>query len=273
MRQFADMVGISNPYLSQIERGLRDPSEKVLDAIARSLDVSADALYAQAGGAEDAEEAEEPAARVAIREDPHLSPRQRQALLEVYDSFLAARGMPRRRRRRSRRELGRGDRASPARRRRGGTATRRGAACAGPGALVDAGQDRRPVLAQRLVAHEEPEVPAGGHAPDHVAGGRGDRSPRREDLVGRGDVVGGAGQQVQRAGDAAEVDPLAADLQRAADERVVAEQALDDPQVEGARDVLGVLEPVLEVRGSARGGARRGGRRAAGAAWRPRSRA
>jgi transcriptional regulator with XRE-family HTH domain len=101
MRQFADMVGISNPYLSQIERGLRDPSEKVLEAIARSLDVSADALYAQAGGPEDGEEAEEPAARAAIREDPRLSPRQRQALLEVYDSFLAARGVPRRRRRRS----------------------------------------------------------------------------------------------------------------------------------------------------------------------------
>ena len=49
MRQFADMVGISNPYMSQIERGLRDPSEKVLAAIARNLDVSADALYEQAG--------------------------------------------------------------------------------------------------------------------------------------------------------------------------------------------------------------------------------
>ena len=49
MRQFAGMAGISNPYLSQIERGLREPSERVVDAIARSLETSADALYEQAG--------------------------------------------------------------------------------------------------------------------------------------------------------------------------------------------------------------------------------
>ena len=49
MRQFAELAGISNPYLSQIERGLRAPSETVLDSIARTLKVSADALYKQAG--------------------------------------------------------------------------------------------------------------------------------------------------------------------------------------------------------------------------------
>ena len=49
MRKFAAMVGISNPYMSQIERGLRDPSEAVLEAIARNLHLSADALYEQAG--------------------------------------------------------------------------------------------------------------------------------------------------------------------------------------------------------------------------------
>jgi hypothetical protein len=58
-------------------------------------------------------------------------------------------------------------------------------------------------------------------------------------------VVGGAGQQVQRA-DRAKVDGAAADLEVAADQRVVAEQSLDDPQVERPREVLGVLEPVLE---------------------------
>ena len=99
MRQFAGLVGISNPYLSQIERGLREPSEKVLDAIARNLDVSADVLYRQAGLDPDAEDEEEGAARAAIREDPRLSPRQRQALLEVYDAFVGA-GRPARRRRR-----------------------------------------------------------------------------------------------------------------------------------------------------------------------------
>jgi transcriptional regulator with XRE-family HTH domain len=99
MRQFAGLVGISNPYLSQIERGLREPSEKVLEAIARNLDVSADVLYRQAGMDPDAGEEEESPTRVAIREDPRLSPRHRQALLEVYDAFVGARPARRRRRR------------------------------------------------------------------------------------------------------------------------------------------------------------------------------
>jgi len=99
MRQFAELVGISNPYLSQIERGLRAPSEKVVEAIARNLDVSADVLYRQAGLDPDAAEDDEPPARVAIREDPRLHPRQRQALLEVYDAFVGE-GRPVRRRRR-----------------------------------------------------------------------------------------------------------------------------------------------------------------------------
>jgi transcriptional regulator with XRE-family HTH domain len=99
MRQLAAIVGISNPYLSQIERGLREPSEKVLDAIARGLDLSTEALYEQAGLDAD-DEAEEPPARAAIREDPRLSARQRRALIEVYDAFVAAGGAPRPRRRR-----------------------------------------------------------------------------------------------------------------------------------------------------------------------------
>jgi transcriptional regulator with XRE-family HTH domain len=88
LRQLADLVGISNPYLSQIERGLREPSEKVLDAIARSLELSAEGLYEQGGrrrGEEDDEEA--PAVVAAIRADRSLTARQRQALLEVYDAF------------------------------------------------------------------------------------------------------------------------------------------------------------------------------------------
>jgi transcriptional regulator with XRE-family HTH domain len=88
LRQLADLVGISNPYLSQIERGLREPSEKVLDAIARSLELSAEGLYEQGGrrrGEEDDEE--EPAVVAAIRADRGLTARQRQALLEVYDAF------------------------------------------------------------------------------------------------------------------------------------------------------------------------------------------
>ncbi|MDP8943803.1 MAG: helix-turn-helix domain-containing protein [Actinomycetota bacterium] len=99
MRQFAQMVGISNPYLSQIERGLREPSEKVVEAIAESLKVSADALFEQAGMAADAEP-EANAVVEAIRADPALSARQRQAMIEIYEAFTAERAQTRSRRRR-----------------------------------------------------------------------------------------------------------------------------------------------------------------------------
>jgi transcriptional regulator with XRE-family HTH domain len=99
MRQFATLAGISNPYLSQIERGLREPSERVLDAIAATLEVSAASLYEQAGVIVD-EEPETGALEQAVREDPRLTGRQRQALLEVYRAFVAqARPVPRSRRR------------------------------------------------------------------------------------------------------------------------------------------------------------------------------
>jgi transcriptional regulator with XRE-family HTH domain len=99
MRQFATLAGISNPYLSQIERGLREPSERVLDAIAAALEVSAATLYEQAGVTVD-EEPETGVLEQAIREDPRLTGRQRQALLEVYRAFVAhARPVPRSRRR------------------------------------------------------------------------------------------------------------------------------------------------------------------------------
>lgn len=88
MRQFASLAGISNPYLSQIERGLREPSERVLDAIAAALQVSADTLYEEAGMTV-GEEPETSAVEQAVREDPRLTGRQRQALLEVYRSFSA----------------------------------------------------------------------------------------------------------------------------------------------------------------------------------------
>jgi len=96
MRQFARTVGISNPYLSQIERGLRDPSEQVLKAIADSLETTVDVLYEQAGVRYD-EDGAEPAVIAAIRADPALTARQRSALLEVYDAFTG-RSAPRRRR-------------------------------------------------------------------------------------------------------------------------------------------------------------------------------
>src|SRR5688500_8304980 len=85
MRQLADLVGISNPYLSQIERGLREPSEKVRDAIAQNLHLSAEALSEQ--GACHDDEGGESAVVTAIRADPKLTARQRRALLEVYSAF------------------------------------------------------------------------------------------------------------------------------------------------------------------------------------------
>jgi transcriptional regulator with XRE-family HTH domain len=98
MRQFADLAGISNPYLSQIERGLRRPSESVLDAIASALQVSAETLYEEAGVGVD-EVPEDGAVEEAIRLDPRLTGRQRQALLEVYAAFVAQARLPSRQRR------------------------------------------------------------------------------------------------------------------------------------------------------------------------------
>src|SRR5439155_6762867 len=72
MRQLARMVGISNPYLSQIERGLREPSDRVLEAIARQLEVSADTLYEQAGFSKQ-DDQEESDVITAIRDDPDLT--------------------------------------------------------------------------------------------------------------------------------------------------------------------------------------------------------
>jgi transcriptional regulator with XRE-family HTH domain len=88
MRQFAELAGISNPYLSQIERGLRAPSQKVLDGIASALQISADALYEQAGMTPPGAEPEDNAVLEAIAADPRLTARQRTALSEIYKSFV-----------------------------------------------------------------------------------------------------------------------------------------------------------------------------------------
>jgi transcriptional regulator with XRE-family HTH domain len=97
MRQLADLVGISNPYLSQIERGLREPSERVVEAIADNLEMSAESLKrhrrrsAESGGGGNGEE---PAVVAAIRADKALSAAQRRALIEIYESFTSSRGGP-----------------------------------------------------------------------------------------------------------------------------------------------------------------------------------
>lgn len=99
MRQFADAVGISNPYLSQIERGLRTPSEAVFHAIAESLQMSADDLYARAGFTEPApaDDGEPAALETAIEAASELTASQRRALGEIYRAFIDANAVRRRR--------------------------------------------------------------------------------------------------------------------------------------------------------------------------------
>lgn len=93
MRNLAAAVGISNPYLSQIERGLRAPSEAVLNAIAESLETSVDRLYAEAGFVEptppgNAEH--QPGLEAGIEAATELTPAQRRALVEIYRGFIDA---------------------------------------------------------------------------------------------------------------------------------------------------------------------------------------
>ena len=98
LRQLADLTEVSNPYLSQIERGLHEPSVRVLKSIARALNVSAETLLGQAGlledeeagGASGANGRPRPDTEVAIRSDPDLSDAQKDALLGVYRSYIAA---------------------------------------------------------------------------------------------------------------------------------------------------------------------------------------
>jgi transcriptional regulator with XRE-family HTH domain len=89
MRQLADLVGISNPYLSQIERGLREPSERVIEAIADNLEMSAEALKRHRQRSARPGQGEEPTVVAAIRADPDLSPKQRAALIAVYEALVA----------------------------------------------------------------------------------------------------------------------------------------------------------------------------------------
>jgi transcriptional regulator with XRE-family HTH domain len=85
LRQLAQNAGISNPYLSQIERGLRRPSADILQQIAKGLRISAEALYVQAGFLEDRPPGS--MVREAVMTDPELTQRQRQMLIEIYESF------------------------------------------------------------------------------------------------------------------------------------------------------------------------------------------
>jgi transcriptional regulator with XRE-family HTH domain len=84
LRKLSEMAGISNPYLSQIERGLRKPSAEILQQIARALEISSETLYVRAGILEEREGADLVAE---IRRDPDLSEEQKKTLIRIYSSF------------------------------------------------------------------------------------------------------------------------------------------------------------------------------------------
>ncbi|HET8602288.1 MAG TPA: helix-turn-helix transcriptional regulator [Marmoricola sp.] len=88
LRQLADQAGVSNPYLSQIERGLRRPSAEVLQQLAKALRISAEQVYVQAGIL-NAEDEQVRSVELAILADPVLTERQKQSLLDVYQAFRA----------------------------------------------------------------------------------------------------------------------------------------------------------------------------------------
>ena len=90
LRQLSELAGVSNPYLSQIERGLKKPSAEILQQLAKGLEISAETLYVRAGILEDRDRSvEQPLGVVhAIEADPLLTRRQRDALIDIYTSFV-----------------------------------------------------------------------------------------------------------------------------------------------------------------------------------------
>ena len=88
LRQLAEQAGVSNPYLSQIERGLRRPSAEVLQQIAKALRISAEQLYVRAGIL-NPDDGVGGSVELAVLNDTDLTERQKQSLLDVYSSFLA----------------------------------------------------------------------------------------------------------------------------------------------------------------------------------------
>ena len=92
VRQLAERAGVSNPYLSQIERGLRKPSAEVLSQIAKALRLSAEVLYVRAGVLEPGQHSQVPDAIVA---DSAINERQKRVLLDIYTSFCLQNGAAR----------------------------------------------------------------------------------------------------------------------------------------------------------------------------------
>jgi transcriptional regulator with XRE-family HTH domain len=90
LRELSAMTEVSHPYLSQIERGLAEPSAGVLTSIAQALNLSAEALFAQAGLMPESTEPDDNATETALRMDHRLTEPQKRALLAVYRSYIEA---------------------------------------------------------------------------------------------------------------------------------------------------------------------------------------
>ena len=91
LRQLSELAGVSNPYLSQIERGLKRPSAEILQQLAKGLEVSAESLYVRAGildAEHSAPASDTPDVRRAIAQDPVLTARQKKTLLDIYESYV-----------------------------------------------------------------------------------------------------------------------------------------------------------------------------------------
>lgn len=85
LRKLSEMAGVSNPYLSQIERGMRKPSAEILRQIARALEISSEELYIRAGILEERDG--EPDLVAEIRRDPYITEDQKKTLVHIYESF------------------------------------------------------------------------------------------------------------------------------------------------------------------------------------------
>src|SRR6478735_6415306 len=90
LRQLSELAGVSNPYLSQIERGLKRPSAEILQQLAKGLQVSSESLYVRAGILDEGHGHDDLPldTRAVIGADPKLSDRQKAALIDIYDSFV-----------------------------------------------------------------------------------------------------------------------------------------------------------------------------------------
>ncbi len=108
LRQLSELAGVSNPYLSQIERGLKKPSAEILQQLAKGLEVSSESLYVRAGILDErhGHDTAPLDTRAVIGADPQLSDRQKAALIDIYDSFVGGATSPTRKRTASRRTSG-----------------------------------------------------------------------------------------------------------------------------------------------------------------------